>query len=175
MNLAAAQQERAAHKTVAPAAPLQIELRFRVKLPPPEVFDLLALRLGEWFTAVHGITWNHSKSVRGANLLGACSERVCDFGGKSLVEKIVEFEPGRRYAYSVDMARSQMKMPLRDHYGSFEVEPVPGGSTVTWRQHFKALWFVPTAMLRWQMRDKMMRPAVDVLIETHGGEWISVR
>ncbi len=30
-------------------------------------------------------------------------------------------------------------------------------------------------MLRWQMRDKMMRPAVEGLIEKYHGEWISVK
>lgn len=155
-------------------APLQIALRFRLALPPAEVFDLVTTRLPEWFTAIHAITWDHSRSRRGVGNLGACSERVCDFGGKELVESIVELEPGRRCAYSVDMARSRMKMPLRDHLGTFDLEPDAEGTVVTWRQHYRPLWFVPAAILRWQMRDKMMRPALDTLIERYGGEWLSV-
>jgi hypothetical protein len=146
-----------------------------LELPTEEVFDLVTNRLGEWFSAVHAVTWNHAKSTRGPGTLGACSERVCDFGGKTLVEDILELEPGRRYAYSADMSRSQMKMPLREHLGTFDVEPDGGGSVVTWRQYFRPLWFVPGAMLRWQMRDKMMRPAVDGLVEKYGGEWLSVK
>lgn len=154
-------------------APLQIELRFRLALPAEEVFDLVSARLPEWFSAIHSVRWNHDKSARGAGRLGACSERVCDFGGKSLVERIVAVEPGRSYAYSVDMTRSQMKMPLRDHLGSFELTPRADGTEITWRQHFRALWFAPTFLLRWQMRDKMMRPAVGALIAKHGGGWLA--
>ena len=168
MNLAQSTSEQHASS----AAPLQIELRFRLNVPTAEAFDLVTLRLNEWFTAVHAVTWNHTKSKRGSGTLGACSERVCDFGGKALVEDILELEPGRRYSYSADMTRSEMKMPLRDHLGSFEVTPDGDGSIVTWRQHFKALWFVPAAMLRWQMRDKMMRPAIDSLIKKYGGAWV---
>jgi hypothetical protein len=173
MNLAHRDAARGPRRP--PTAPLQIQLQFRLNLPTEVTFDLVTSRLGEWFSAIRGVTWDHTRSARGPGTLGACSERVCDFGGKALVEDIVEFEPGRRYAYRADMARSQMKMPLRDHLGSFDVTPDGGGSVVLWRQHFQALWFVPTAMLRWQMRDKMMRPAIDGLIEKYGGEWISVR
>lgn len=63
-------------------------------------------------------------------------------------------------------------MPLVDHLGSFEVQPDEGHSVVVWRQHFRARWFVPAAMLRWQMRDHMMRPAVDALIARCGGRWL---
>lgn len=157
----------------AAAAPLQIELRFRLALPTEEVFDLVSARLPEWFSAIHGVRWDHDKSSRGAGRLGACSERVCDFSGKTLVERIVAVEPGRSYAYSVDMTRSQMKMPLRDHLGSFELTPRADGTEVVWRQHFRALWFVPTFLLRWQMREKMMRPAVAALIAKHGGGWLA--
>jgi hypothetical protein len=64
-----------------------------------------------------------------------------------------------------------MKMPLEDHLGSFDSEPVEGGCRVTWRQHFRPRWFMPGAMLRWQMREKMMRPAVEKLLAKYGGRW----
>lgn len=156
-----------------PTSPLQIELRFRLDVSREEAFELVTNRLAEWFEAIHSVRWNHDTSTRGPGQLGACSERVCDFAGKALVERIVEVEPGRRYSYSVDMARSQMKMPIRDHLGSFTIEAGASGTEVIWRQHFRAAWFVPAAMLRWQMRDKMMRPAVDALIARHGGGWLS--
>lgn len=171
----AQQASSLASPSPSPAAPLQIELRFRLNLPASDVFELMTTRLPEWFSAVHGVRWNHDKSTRGAGRLGACSERVCDFGGKTLVEQIVAFEPGRSYAYSADMVRSEMKMPLRDHLGTFEVVAGPNGTEVTWRQHFRALWFVPAFMLRWQMRDKLMRPAIDGLIAKHGGAWLGER
>lgn len=157
------------------AAPLQIELRFRLDLPPAEVFDLVANRLPEWFGAIHAVRWDHSRSSRGAGVPGACSARVCDFGGKTLREEMVSFEPGRRYTYRADLERSQMKMPLLDHLGSFDLAPVAGGTAVTWRQHFRGRWYAPAPLLRWQMRDRWMRPAVQGLIEKHGGAWISVR
>lgn len=157
----------------APAAPLQIELRFRLQVPPAEAFDLVANRLPEWFGAIHSVKWDHSRSAAGPGQTGACSERVCDFGGKALREEIVAFEPGRSYSYRADMARSEMKMPLSDHLGSFVIEQAEGGSAVTWRQYFRARWYMPTFMLRWQMRDRMMRPAINGLLSKYGGEWLT--
>ncbi len=156
-----------------PTSPLQIELSFELNLPAAEAFDLMAHRLDEWFTQIHAVSWDHSRSVRGANTHGACSERSCDFGGKSLREVIVSYEPGRRYSYRADMARSEMKMPLEDHFGSFDFAPVDSGTRITWRQHFTPRWFVPGAMLRWQMRDKMMKPAVERLLSKYGGRWVA--
>ncbi|MBM4779128.1 MAG: SRPBCC family protein [Archangiaceae bacterium] len=155
----------------AATSPLQIELTFVLNLTPEQAFDLVAHRLPEWFTAIHTVTWDDSKSLSGARTHGACSERSCDFDGKALKEVIVSYEPGRRYSYSVDMKRSEMKMPLEDHLGSFDLEAVAGGCLVVWRQHFKPKWFVPGAMLRWQMGERMMRPAVEKLLATHGGRW----
>lgn len=159
--------------SLAPAAtsPLQVELTFVLNITPAEAFDLMAHRLNEWFTAIHAITWDDSRSVSGAGTHGACSERSCDFGGKALKEVIVSYEPGRRYTYRVDMTRSEMKMPLDDHLGSFDFEAVAGGCRVVWRQYFKPKWFVPGVMLRWQMGSRMMRPAVENLLAKYGGRW----
>lgn len=153
------------------ASPLQIELRFFLHVPPAEAFDLVAHRIPEWFGGIHAVEWDHSRSLRGPSAPGACSERVCDFDGKALREVIVSYEPGRRYTYRVDMSRSEMKMPLEDHLGSFDFEAVAGGCRVVWRQHFKPKWFVPDAMLRWQMGSRMMRPAVENLLAKYGGRW----
>lgn len=158
-----------------PVGPLQIELRFLLNLPAAEVFDLVTFRLPEWFGEIHAVAWDHARSVAGPGQTGACSERVCRFGGKSLREEIVSFEAGRRYTYRADMGRSEMKMPLWDHLGSFDIEAVDGGSVVTWRQHFRPRWFMPGFLLRWQMRDRMMRPAIDALMARHGGRWVAVR
>jgi hypothetical protein len=160
---------------VAPTSPLQIELVFDLKLPPEQGFDLVAHRLPEWFSTIHRVSWDHSRSTAGKSQVGACSERTCDFGGKALREVIHAYEPGRRYTYSADLDRSEMKMPLTEHFGSFEVSPTQEGCRVTWRQHFKPKWFAPGAMLRWQMRDKMMKPAVAKLIAAHGGAWVATR
>lgn len=154
-----------------PPSPLQIELRFVLDVPADEAFDLVAHRIPEWFGGIHTVVWDHGRSARGPGLPGACSERVCDFAGKSLREVIQSYEPGRRYAYSVDMDRSEMKMPLTDHLGVFEVEPEGEQSRVVWRQHFRAKWFVPAGVLRWKMRESMMRPAVEALIAKVGGRW----
>lgn len=164
-----------APQSVQVRAPLQIELRFQLDVARAEAFDLVSTRLGEWFHQIHAIDWNHTRSKRGPATLGACSERTCDFGGKSLVEEITELEPGAHYAYRIDFTRSQMKMPITNHLGTFNVEAAPNGrgSVVTWRQHFRAKWFVPAALLRWQMRDKLMRPAIDEAIKKYGGGWVS--
>lgn len=166
--------EHASATALATEAPLQIELRFRVHRSAAETFDLVTTRLPEWFGAIHEVRWDHTRSTRGPGKIGACSERACDFDGKLLREEIVSFEPGRRYAYRVDFARSEMKMPLADHLGVFEVEPHERGAVVTWRQHFRARWYVPAALLRWQMRDKMMRPAVENLLARFGGAWLDL-
>ncbi len=151
--------------------PLQIELQFTLALPPDRVFDLVANRLPEWVTGIHAVTWDHQASTAGSGLAGACSERSCDFGGKQLREVMVAWEPGRRYTYRADLARSTLKLPLHDHLGSFELTPAAGGTRVTWRQYFRPAWFVPAAMLRWQMRDRLMKPAVERLLEAWGGAW----
>jgi len=154
-----------------PDSPLQIELRFYLNLPPAEAFDLVATRMPEWFTLIHAVHWDHSRSTAGRGTPGACSERVCELGGKALREVIAEYHPGRSYAYRVDMARSELKMPMEDHLGTFEVAPAGSQSLVTWRQHFRAKWYMPTAMLRWQLGTRMMRPAVQRLIDRFGGRW----
>lgn len=157
-------------QTPAPS-PLQVELIFVLERTPAEAFDLMAHRLHEWFTAIHAVTWDDAKSLAGPGTHGACSERTCDFGGKALKEVIVSYEPGRRYSYRAELARSEMKMPLEDHLGSFEFEPVGSGCRVTWRQHFRPRWFMPGALLRWQLGDRLMRPAVERLLATYGGHW----
>ncbi len=153
--------------------PLQIELRFELAISPAVAFDLVTNRLPEWFGAIHGVSWDHAQSKRGPGTPGPCSERVCDFNGKALREEIVTFEQDRSYTYRVRMDRSEMKMPLQDHLGSFVIEATPRGCAITWQQHFRARWYVPSAMLRWQMRDRMMRPAVEALIAKYGGAWIT--
>lgn len=157
-------------------APLQIELVFRLHVPADEAFELVSTRLTEWFAKIHDVRWQSPRTSPGPAGPGGCTERVCAFDGKDLVETIVAWSPGRSYAYAVDMNRSAMKMPLARHLGTFDV--VDEGSNlsrVTWRQHFVPRWFVPGGLLRWQMRDKMMRPAVEALLATRGGEWISSR
>lgn len=158
--------------TLGAEAPVQIELRFLVHRSAAETFDLVTTRLPEWFGAIHEVRWDHSRSRQGPGEVGACSERVCTFDGKLLREEIVSYEPGRRYGYRVDLDRSELKMPLTDHLGTFEVEPHELGAVVTWRQRFRARWFVPTALLRRQMRETMMRPAVESLFARFGGGWV---
>ena len=153
--------------------PLQIELRFRLDVDPATAFDLVSNRLPEWFGAIHAVRWDHTRSTAGPGRAGACSERVCDFGGRALHEEVVSFEPGRRYSYRALLDRSELKMPIAEHLGSFDVVADGGGSVITWRQRFRTRWFMPTAMMRWQMRDRMMRPAVEVLIARHGGGWVT--
>ena len=156
----------------ASGSPLQIELAFRLACSPELAFSLVTQRLPEWFSAIHAVRWDHAASHAGSGQLGVCSQRTCDFNGKALKEEIVEYVPGVRYAYRVDLAASEMKMPIRDHLGTFEVAADGSGTKVTWRQYFRAAWYVPAAMLRWQMRDKMMRPAVEELLRQHGGNWL---
>ncbi|MBI5071069.1 MAG: SRPBCC family protein [Deltaproteobacteria bacterium] len=162
---------QAAAPVAVPDSPLQIELRFYLDLPAAEAFDLVATRLPEWFTLIHAVHWDHSRSTAGRDTPGACSERVCALGGKALREVIAEYRPGRSYAYRVDTARSELKMPMRDHLGTFELAPAGNQTLVTWRQHFRPRWYVPAAVLRWQLGERMMRPAVQRLIDRYGGRW----
>lgn len=171
MRVAVAEQPVSPAALATPRSPLQVELRFFLRLPPGEAFDLVSRRLPEWFHLIHAVTWDHSRSTAGRGAAGACSERVCDFGGKALREVIASWEEGRSYAYRVDLQRSQLRMPLEDHLGTFQVEPRGGGSLVTWRQHFRPRWFVPGFLLRWQMGSRLMRPAVERLLARHGGRW----
>lgn len=140
------------------------------------VFSLVTERLPEWFAMVHRVQWEHSQSKSGHGQLGECSERTCDFGGKTLIERITRFERDRHYSYEADMQRSTVAMPIRRHRGTFDLEPTDGGTRVRWRQYFDgAAWWAPVPMLRWKMRSSMMVPAVDGLIERYRGRWISKR
>lgn len=156
------------------AAPLQIKLRFHVQIPSREAFDLVAIRLPEWFGRIREIRWDNTASERGPSQVGACSSRACSIDGKVVHEEIVSFKPGRSYAYRADMRRSTMKMPIRDHLGTFDVEDDDGGCTVTWRQYFRAPIWPLGAVIRWYMRDRLMRPAVKGLISKVGGQMRSV-
>ncbi len=151
------------------SAALQIELRFHLRLPPTDAFDMVTFRLPEWFGQIDQVTWDNARSERGPAEAGVCSTRACVIGGKVLYEDIAAFEAGRLYAYRADMARSTMKMPIRDHLGMFEVEAADGGSLVTWRQYFRPPFWPLGAVVRWYMRDRMMRPAVKALLTKHGG------
>lgn len=150
-------------------APLQIELRFRLPLPPSEAFDLVAFRLPEWFGTIDSVTWDNARSDRGTSQVGVHSARTCSINGKELHEEMVAFEPGRMYSYRADMARSTMKMPIKDHLGTFEIQSARDGSLMTWRQHFRATWPL-TGIIRWYMRSRMMIPALKNLVGKVGGE-----
>lgn len=150
-------------------APLQIELRFQLNLSRPRAFELFVYRLPEWFGAVHKVSFDNARSERGPSEVGACSTRVCSMGSKALVEEIVALEPGRGYAYSADLGRSTMKMPIRDHLGTLDIEDANGLSIVTWRQYFRSIWPV-SPLIRWYMRDRLMKPALRVLFQKYGGE-----
>ena len=154
------------------SAPLQIQLRFFLPTSPGEAFRWVSERLLEWFRQIHGVEWDHTRSRAGALTLGACSERVCNFGGKTLVEEITAVEASRSYESRADLARSGMKMPIHDHRGTFELEPGDGGTEITWRQYFRPAWYVPGALLRWQMGSRLMRPGVEVLFSKIGGRWL---
>lgn len=153
-------------------APLQIELRFEVELPPAATFDLLAVRLPEWFQSIHQVTYDNSASVRGPHEIGARSTRQCAIGRKTLVEEIVSYEPGRVYSYRVDMQRSSMKMPIRAHLGRFAIDGDGTRSTVTWQQYFHGPMWPLSTIIRWYMRERMMRPAIAVLHAKFGGRTI---
>lgn len=150
-------------------APLQIELRFQLNLPRSQVFELFVHRLPEWFGAIHQVSFDNAHSGRGPTEVGVCSTRLCSMGSKTLVEEIVAFEPGRRYAYKADLGRSTMKMPINEHLGTIDIEDANALSVVTWRQYFRAIWPL-TELIRWYMRDRLMKPALRVLFQKYGGQ-----
>jgi Polyketide cyclase / dehydrase and lipid transport len=154
---------------------LQIVLRFRLTLPAEEVFDLVAFRIPEWFGLVQEVRWDHSRSQAGTARAGVSSRRSCEIGGKVLEEEIVVFVPGRMYAYQADLVRSTLKMPIRNHLGMFMISPEGTASQVEWRQYFDTPPWPLSALVRWQMRSRMMLPAVRQLIARHGGGIISTR
>lgn len=155
---------------LAPAtAPLQIELRFDLDVSTAEAFDILAFRLPEWFGAIHKVTYDNTASQNGPETVGACSSRVCAMGRKHLVEEIVWFAPGKGYSYRADMGRSSMKMPISEHLGTLEIEANGKRSRVIWRQYFRAPVWPFGVLVRWYMRERMMRPALRVMFRKYGG------
>ncbi|PIU01064.1 MAG: hypothetical protein COT74_00740 [Bdellovibrionales bacterium CG10_big_fil_rev_8_21_14_0_10_45_34] len=151
-------------------SPLQIEVKFLTELSRSKTFDLVTIDIPKWFSHVHEVKWNHANSENGPSQIGACSERECAIDGKILTEEIVEYVQDQKYSYHADLSRSTLKMPIRNHFGSFTVDAAEYGSLVVWRQYYQVPFWPLASIIRWYMRDKMMKPAVRNLINNFGGK-----
>lgn len=153
-------------------APLQIVLMARLNLAPEQTFDLVSRQLPKWVSQIPHVDWDHSHSAT-AGQCAPGSVRVCAFGQDQVVENIRYWQEGRLYAYSADPERSTAPFPIKNHLGVFIVESDgKGGSLLTWRQYFNRKFSLMAPMAGWGMR-RVMKPALEKLVEQHGGELVT--
>lgn len=157
-------------------APLQIELVAEFDAPPAEVFHWMTYRLPDWFSQIDDVAYDNAAS-RGddgsddEDSVGEGSVRTCGMGKNAVVEVMTAFVPGESYRYQTDAERTTLKMPIRNHEGSVLVTPGTDDSTsvVTWRQYFVPPRGPLGRFIRWNMREKMMRPGLVELSSQLGG------
>lgn len=157
-------------------SPLQIELVAEFDAPPAEVFHWMTYRLPEWFAQIDDVAYDnaaslHDESSVAEGAVGAGSVRTCGMGKNAVVEVMTEFVPGVSYRYQTDADRTTLKMPIRNHEGSILVTPGADDDTsvVTWKQYFVPPRGPLGRFIRWNMREKMMRPGLVKLSSQLGG------
>lgn len=167
-------------------SPLQIELVAEFDAPPAEVFHWMTYRLPEWFAQIDEVAYDNAASLhdegavaKGAatggavagGIVGEGSVRTCGMGKNAVVEVMTEFVPGVSYRYKTDADRTTLKMPIRNHEGSIHVTPGADDDTsvVTWKQFYVPPRGPLGRFIRWNMREKMMRPGLVKLSKQLGG------
>ncbi len=84
----------------------------RVEQPLALVFDALLSRLAEYTEDITSIDFDHSLAET-PGVLGIGSRRITTMvDGKTLVQRIVLFEPPLRFAYFTDMSLSTVRVPI---------------------------------------------------------------
>ncbi|MEM7573896.1 MAG: SRPBCC family protein [Bacteroidota bacterium] len=134
-------------------APLQISVTQQVNASPTAVWEVLRQHqlMTSWMPLINRVD---PPSVDGVG-----SERVCNFGGDELHEKIVDWQPGVGYAYRIQNKAGRF---FKDHLGRFTIEAQEDGtSLVRWEQYFRPNGLAPLAwMMRKQMMPRLMRKAL---------------
>ena len=94
--------------------------------PPERLFAVLTdhRAMPRWFPPIRRVDLDPEGSPD-PNGLGAV--RKVHALGPPIVERVVEWEPPRRYVYVLEAGA-----PIRNHRGEVRVEAAPGGSKATW-------------------------------------------
>lgn len=91
-----------------------------VAQPIELVFDALLTRLAEYSENIASISFDHSAALK-TGALGVGSERITTMDdGKRLVQRILIFEPPKRFAYFTDMAKSTVGAPIDYSIGYYK-------------------------------------------------------
>jgi len=94
------------------------------------VFDALLSRLALYSDDIDSIQFDHSGSPDQATL-GIGSERITTMeNGRTLIQRIIIFEPPNRFAYFTDMALSTVSVPIDYSVGYYTFSEQPSGGTV---------------------------------------------
>jgi len=92
-----------------------------VNAPIEDVFDALLMRLAEFSSEVQSITFAESGDG-GPQTIGIGSERTTVLAsGKTLIQRVVEFNPPYTFAYFTDMQKSDASVPIDYSIGQYQL------------------------------------------------------
>lgn len=99
-----------------------------VRQPVELVFDALLSRLAEYSVDITSIDFDNSTADT-PGTLGVGSKRITTMeDGEILVQRIVIYEPPRRFAYFTDMALSTVRVPIDYSIGHYTFTEQTDGS-----------------------------------------------
>lgn len=154
-------------------APLQIEMSLRLNISQEKAFQLVFRDLDTWFKQIDKIEWKNAESQGGANTPGLNSVRVCGFDGNQLYEDIVYYDAPRAYGYVIDLNKSTASFPVKNPLGMFLVQATgENESILTWRQYFNRKFHPAALLIKFMVKNILMKKNLRRLIDTHGGEFL---
>jgi uncharacterized protein YndB with AHSA1/START domain len=133
----------------------QVDYEGHIDAPPELVWAALSDHNGmtAWMPKLSHVTVDNSNATT-ENGVGC--ERECTFNGSDLTERIVWWEEGVGYGYSV------LDGPVSDHVGIVTLEDDGnGGTNIYWDQYFEAKGLKPKMMRK--MMPKLLDEAVQNL------------
>ena len=129
-------------------APLQMQITRKIDLPAEKIWAILSDHKGmtDWMPMIKSVKITQNDPQGGE---GEGCQRVCEFGGDTLYEDIVHWDPPHGYAYMI-----QDNHMVNNHLGYVEIEAIDEErSKVSWYQYF-----VPqgNAFKKFMMKNLMM-------------------
>ncbi|HEY2775139.1 MAG TPA: SRPBCC family protein [Candidatus Binatia bacterium] len=137
-----------------------IEVKRHFRAPVADVWDRYTDHADWKNWAGFSDSWLEKEGRPDRNGVGCI--RVLSSNGVKVYEQVVEWEPGRRFAYRIIRGG----LPLKDHYGETMFAPDGDGTMITWRVRFDSR--IPG--LGWLMRlivERIFRNGLDGLAKKY--------
>ncbi len=153
-------------------AELRIVKMFHLRIPKEEAYSLIVNKIPDWFSSIPKVEYYESEINVGATITDNSTARVCESEDGLIVEKIVGNSESTFLAYSVDMDKSTVGIPMEDHLGVMTVEDgANGGSIVTWRQYYNRKFHIMAPFLTMYLSGAM-DDGLQVLLDRYSGSVI---